>query len=88
MNLKSKIGEWLGIKSTPQVISSPDDLARMFGAEFVTGSGQPVTPLRAMHLAVVFSCVRVLSESMGMLPCRLFKTERQHQRTCHQPQVI
>lgn len=73
MNLKSKIGEWLGIKSTPQVISSPDDLARMFGAEFVTGSGQPVTPLRAMHLAVVFSCVRVLSESMGMLPCRLFK---------------
>ena len=73
MNLKSKIGELLGFKSTPQIISSPDELARIFGAEFVTGTGQPVTPIRAMQLAIVFSCVRVLSESMGMLPCRLYK---------------
>lgn len=73
MNLKSKIGELLGFKSTPQIISSPDELARIFGAEFVNGTGQPVTPIRAMQLAIVFSCVRVLSESMGMLPCRLYK---------------
>lgn len=75
MSIKSKIGEWLGFKSTPLVISGPDELARIFGAEFVTGTGQPVTPLRAMQLAIVFSCVRVLSESMGMLPCRLYKQE-------------
>lgn len=70
----SKIGEYLGIKATPQIISSPDDLMRIFGAEYVTGS-EPVTPLRAMQLATVFTCVRVLAESMGMLPCRLYRRE-------------
>ncbi|AUX84868.1 phage portal protein [Acinetobacter sp. ACNIH2] len=73
MSLKTKIGEFLGFKTTPQIISSPDDLAKFFGAEYVTGMGQPVTPLRAMQLTTVFTCVRVLSESMGMLPCRLYK---------------
>ena len=73
MSLKTKIGELLGFKTAPQIISSPDDLARIFGAEYVTGTGQPVTPLRAMQLTTVFTCVRVLSESMGMLPCRLYK---------------
>lgn len=73
MSLKTKIGEFLGFKTTPQIISSPDDLAKFFGAEYVTGMGQAVTPLRAMQLTTVFTCVRVLSESMGMLPCRLYK---------------
>lgn len=73
MSIKAKIGEWLGFKFTPLIISGPDDLARIFGAEFVTGTGQAITPLRAMQLAIVFSCVRVLSESLGMLPCRLYK---------------
>lgn len=72
MNIKAKIGEWFGIKSTPQIFSSPDDLARIFGTEFVTG-GRTVTALSAMQLTTVFTCVRVLSESMGMLPCRLYK---------------
>ncbi|MEC8123773.1 MAG: phage portal protein, partial [Pseudomonadota bacterium] len=80
MSIKSKIGEWLGFKSTPLVISGPDELVRIFGAEFVTGTGQPVTPLRAMQLAIVFSCVRVLSESMGMLPCRLYKQEGKYKQ--------
>lgn len=72
MSLKTKIGELLGFKSAPLAVSSSDDLARMFGAEYVTG-GKPVTALRAMQLSTVFTCVRVLSESMGMLPCRLYK---------------
>lgn len=74
MSLMSKIGEYLGIKATPQIISSPDDLMRIFGAEYVTGS-EPITALRAMQLATVFTCVRVLAESMGMLPCRLYRRE-------------
>lgn len=73
MKLKSLVEGLFGTKTVPPIISSPDDLARVFGAEFTTGSGQPVTPLRAMQLSAVFSCVRVLSESMGMLPCRLYK---------------
>lgn len=75
MSIKSKIGGWLGFKAAPLVVSGPDELARIFGAEFVSSSGQTVTPLRAMQLSIVFSCVRVLSESMGMLPCRLYKQD-------------
>ena len=36
-------------------------------------SGGPVTPTRAMQLAAVFSCVRVLSEGVGQLPLHLFR---------------
>lgn len=72
MSFKIKLLDALGlnIKSTP--ISSPDDLSRIFGASAVVG-GRSVTPLTAMQLSTVFTCVRVLSESMGMLPCRLYK---------------
>ena len=72
MSLKTKIGELLGFKSAPLAVSSSDDLARIFGAEYVMGN-KPITSLRAMQLSTVFTCVRVLSESMGMLPCRLYK---------------
>lgn len=74
MKILSKMGELLGLKTAPPIISSPDDLARIFGAEYVVGD-RPVTPLRAMQLATVFTCVRVLAESLGMLPCRLYKKD-------------
>ncbi|MCH7337122.1 phage portal protein [Acinetobacter sp. NIPH 2699] len=74
MNLLSKMGAFLGFKNSPSIISSPDDLARLWGADCVVGS-QPITPTRAMQLTTVFTCVRVLSESMGMLPCRLYRKE-------------
>ncbi|MFU6095938.1 phage portal protein, partial [Pseudomonas aeruginosa] len=45
---------------------------------YETESGQRVTTTTAMQQTVVFNCVRVLAESIGMLPCRLYKqTERQ-----------
>ena len=72
MKLMKKMGEWLSQKSTPPNISGPDDLLKIFGASAVVG-GRTVTPLTAMQLSTVFTCVRVLSESMGMLPCRLYK---------------
>ncbi|RLZ06393.1 phage portal protein, partial [Acinetobacter sp. 2JN-4] len=68
------MGAFLGFKNSPSIISSPDDLARLWGADCVVGS-QPITPTRAMQLTTVFTCVRVLSESMGMLPCRLYRKE-------------
>lgn len=73
MKVKSLVAAMLGIKSPPAIISSPDDLARIFGTEYVANSSAPVTPLRAMQLSTVFTCVRVLAESMGMLPCRLYE---------------
>lgn len=38
-----------------------------------SASGVRVTPDRAMHLPVVYACVRVLAESFGILPLRLYR---------------
>lgn len=38
-----------------------------------TSSGMRVTSLSAMRLAAVYSCVRVISESMAILPFRLYR---------------
>lgn len=74
MNLKTKLGEFFGLNVKSNPISGPDDLMKIFGASAVVG-GRSVTPLTAMQLSTVFTCVRVLSESMGMLPCRLYKRD-------------
>ena len=63
----------LGRKSDPLVIDTPQKLAEVLGAGYETASGQRVTTTSALQQLVVFNCVRVLSESIGMLPCRLFK---------------
>jgi HK97 family phage portal protein len=39
-----------------------------------TVAGQPVSPERAMMLPVVLSCVRVLAESMAVLPPKIYQT--------------
>lgn len=72
MSLKTKLSEFFGLSVKTNPISGPDDLMKIFGASAVVG-GRSVTPSTAMQLSTVFTCVRVLSESMGMLPCRLYK---------------
>lgn len=63
----------LGRKSDPLVIDTSEKLAQALGAGYETASGQRVTTVSALQQTVVFNCVRVLAESVGMLPCRLFK---------------
>lgn len=63
----------LGRKSDPQAIDTSEKLAQALGAGYESNSGQRVTTASAMQQLVVFNCVRVLAESMGMLPCQLFK---------------
>jgi HK97 family phage portal protein len=63
----------LGRKSGTQVIDTPEKLAQALGAGYESNAGQRVTTTSAMQQLVVFNCVRVLAESMGMLPCRLLK---------------
>lgn len=62
-----------GRKSGPQIIDTSEKLAQALGAGYETNSGQQVTTTSAMQQLVVFNCVRVLAESVGMLPCSLFK---------------
>ena len=62
-------------KSDPLIIDTPEKLARVLGVEYETNAGQVVTTNSAMQQLTVFNCVRVLAESVGMLPCRLIKQE-------------
>ncbi|MGS8281617.1 phage portal protein [Pseudomonas sp. PARCl1] len=54
-------------------IATSAALAEALGSYGGTYAGQRVSTRRAMQLATVFSCVRVLAESVGMLPCKLYK---------------
>lgn len=68
MGIISKI---FGRKSSSDVIDSPEKLAAYLGVSADTFTGRRVTAQTAMQLVTVFSCIRVLSESVGMLPCKL-----------------
>jgi HK97 family phage portal protein len=73
MRLLKNIGRLFGAKGDPLVIDTAEKLARALGSGYETASGQRVTTSSAMQQLTVFNCVRVLAESMGMLPCQLLK---------------
>lgn len=52
---------------------SSSELSEIIGLTYDTYSGRRVSPHLAMQLTAVFSCVRVLAESVGMLPCSLYE---------------
>lgn len=54
-------------------IVTTEDLARVLRGRSNSAAGVNVTVDRALQLATVFACVRVLAESVGQLPLQLFK---------------
>jgi len=65
----------LGRKSNPLAIDTSEKLARALGVGYESSAGQMVSSTSALQQSIVFNCVRVLAESVGMLPCRLFKKD-------------
>lgn len=57
--------------STP--VTTPAELADLAGLTYDTYTGKQVSSQKAMRLTAVFGCIRVLAESIGMLPCNLYK---------------
>ncbi|MCU1787511.1 phage portal protein [Pectobacterium polaris] len=57
--------------STP--VTTPAELAELAGLTYDTYTGKHVSSQKAMRLTAVFGCIRVLAESIGMLPCNLYK---------------
>ncbi|EMT6578340.1 phage portal protein [Providencia manganoxydans] len=49
------------------------ELSELIGLSYNTYSGRKVSSQLAMQLTAVFGCVRVLAESVGMLPCSLYE---------------
>ncbi|SDI07057.1 phage portal protein [Pseudomonas panipatensis] len=75
MGMFAKLRGWFSKGSDPLIIDSPDKLAQVLGVSYETTAGQRVTTTSALQQTAVFNCVRVLAESVGMLPCRLYKQD-------------
>lgn len=61
-------------------LSSPKEwLSEMFSSS--SYSGISVTPKRALEHTAVYSCVNVLSESIGSLPFSVYKTQNKNNKT-------
>ncbi len=63
-------------KSAPDTarVTTPAELAEVVGMTYDTYTGLRVSSQKAMRLTAVFGCIRVLAESVGMLPCSLYKS--------------
>lgn len=57
-----------------QSVTTSAELAQEIGLTYDTYTGKRVSSQRAMRLTAVFACIRVLAESIGMLPCSLYQT--------------
>lgn len=73
MGFMKQLRSWFGVKADPVIIDTPEKLAAALGVGYENYSGQTITTTSAMQQLVVFNCVRVLAESVGMLPCRLYR---------------
>jgi HK97 family phage portal protein len=60
-------------KRKSQGITTSQGLSDHIGFSLDTYAGRRVSPALAMQLTAVFGCVRVLTESVGMLPCFLYQ---------------
>lgn len=56
-------------------IMTSEDLARELRCGADTDAGVPVTPEGAMAVSTVYACVRIIANTMGMLPWRVYKSE-------------
>lgn len=63
--------KWRGRKS--MAVTTPQALAEATGLTYETYTGLTVSDQKAMRLTAVFGCIRVLAESVGMLPCSLYR---------------
>ena len=74
MSWLNNVGRWLSFRSIGAGATHLKDpvLIEMFGGRS-TKSGAVVTPLGALQVSAVYSCVSLLSESVAMLPLTLYK---------------
>lgn len=60
--------------SKSAAITTPQALSEEIGLSYDTFTGLTISDSRAMRLTAVFGCIRVLAESVGMLPCNLYES--------------
>lgn len=76
------IFDWL----TKSTITTSEQLAAALGAGYTSAAGVSVTAAEAARFAPVFSCVKVLAESVGMLPLNLMvRADRAREKALDHP---
>lgn len=71
------VGDWVVGASNGggELVRTPENLARVM-ASMVNGTvAGPISEGQAMRVSAVYACVRLLSDSIAMLPCALFKKD-------------
>lgn len=61
-----------GRKNT-EIIDTSEKLNALLGGWYDTDSGVEITPSNALQITTVYQCVRVLAESIGMLPLNVMR---------------
>jgi phage portal protein BeeE len=80
MSFWSNASRWVRKSNTPDWGVLERYLAWAFGGG-ASASGIIVNPQTAMQAATVYSCIKVLAEAVGMLPCNVYrKTARRASR--------
>lgn len=59
-------------RKNAEIIDTPEKLATLLGSWYDSDSGVQITPSNAMQITTVYQCVKVLSESVGMLPLSVY----------------
>jgi len=80
MSFAGKIAAWLKKSSSPDWGTLERYLAWAFGGG-AASSGVIVNPQTALQSAAVFACVKVLAESIAMLPCTVYQQGAGAKRT-------
>lgn len=62
-------------RKNDSAVKDIEKASQIFGVDFSDLLRQGMSSTRAMQLVTVFSCVRVLSESVGMLPFKLYRQD-------------
>lgn len=70
-----KISLWNRIGMALKSITHPEQLFQMLRIGGSSTSGAVVNTKTAMSVSAVFACVRVISETLGMLPCVVYKKQ-------------
>ena len=79
MGLLQRLNPFAGNTKSGQPMTSADLADVLLAADTSSDTGVTVTPANAMYVGPVFACVRVLSESVGVLPIKVYEQQGESQ---------
>lgn len=73
-------------RKSVEIIDTSEKLASLLGSWYDTDAGESITSANALQITTVYSCIRVLAESIGMLPCSMMvETNKGKEKAINHP---